>query len=86
MVTKVQFQKFMWLAPTLTSFHYIMNPGMLENQVYSKSIYKTLEYSKDQQYLDTCQTNCKIFMKKFQPTIIFAGRYFLDHFRYLLGF
>ena len=39
MVTKlkenIQFQKLMWLALTLTLFHYIMNPGMLGTQICS---------------------------------------------------
>ena len=28
----------MKLAPAMTSFHYIMNPGMLGNQTYSQSV------------------------------------------------
>ena len=35
---KVQFQKFIQLVPTLTSFHYVMDPGMLGNQAYRLSV------------------------------------------------
>ena len=41
---------------------------------------RTMEYSNGGRYLDPCQKYCKVFEKKFQAIIIFAGRSFLDHF------
>ena len=51
-----------------------------------RGIFRTLKYSNVGRYLDPCQTYCKVFGKKFQAIIIFAGRSFLDHFRCLAGF
>ena len=45
-----------------------------------RGIFRTLKYSNVGRYLDPCQTYCKLFGKKFQAMIIFAGRFFLDHF------
>ena len=45
-----------------------------------RGIFGTLKYSNAGRYLDPCQTYCKVFGKKFQAIIIFAGRSFLDHF------
>ena len=45
-----------------------------------RGIFRTLKYSNVAQYLDPCQAYCKVFGKKFQATIIFAERSFLDHF------
>ena len=41
-------------------------------------IFRTLKYSKVRRYLDPCQAYCKVFGKKFQAVIIFAGCSFLD--------
>ena len=41
---------------------------------------RTMKYSNGGRYLDPCQKYCKVFEKKFQAIIIFAGRSFLDHF------
>ena len=38
-----------------------------------------------QKIIDICQTYCSVFGKEFQATTTFAGRSFLDHFRYLAG-
>ena len=38
---KVQFQKLMQPALTLTSFHYIISPGMLRTQTFSLSVVYT---------------------------------------------
>ena len=45
-----------------------------------RGIFRTLKHSNVGRYLDPCQTYCKVFGKKFQAIIIFAGRSFLDHF------
>ena len=45
-----------------------------------RGILRTMKYSNVGRYLDPCQTYCKVFGKKFQAIIIFAGRSFLDHF------
>ena len=45
-----------------------------------RGIFGTLKYSNAERYLDPCQTYCKVFRKKFQAIIIFAGHSFLDHF------
>ena len=45
-----------------------------------RGIFRTLKYSNVAQYLDPCQAYCKVFGKKFQATIIFVERSFLDHF------
>ena len=45
-----------------------------------RDIFRTLKYSNDRRYLHPCQTYCKVFGKRFQAIIIFAGHSFLDHF------
>ena len=45
-----------------------------------RGIFRTLKYTNVGRYLDPCQTYRKVFGKKFQAIIIFAGRSFLDHF------
>ena len=45
-----------------------------------RGIFRTLKHSNVGQYLDPCQTYCKVFGKKFQSIIVFAGRSFLDQF------
>ena len=45
-----------------------------------RGIFRSLKYSNVGQYLDPCQTYRKVFEKKFQAIIMFAGRSFLDHF------
>ena len=46
----------------------------------ARGIFRTLKYSNVGRYLDSCQTYRKVFGKKFQAIIIFAGRSFLEHF------
>ena len=46
-----------------------------------RGIFRTLKYTNVGRYLDPCQTYRKVFGKKFQAIIIFAGRSFLDHFQ-----
>ena len=45
-----------------------------------RDILRTMKYSKVGRYLDPCQIYSKVFGKKFQAIIIFAGPSFLDHF------
>ena len=45
-----------------------------------RDIFRTLKHSNVGRYLDPCQTYCKVFGKKFQAIIIFAGSSFLDYF------
>ena len=61
---------------------YVRNPDIF----IIRGIFSALEYLKIRRYLDPCQTYCKIFGKKVQAVIIFAGHSFLDHFRCLAGF
>ena len=45
-----------------------------------RGILRTMKYSNVGRYLDPCQTNCKVFGKKFQAVMIFSERSLLDHF------
>ena len=78
----------MWNAPTLTSFHHIMSPGMLGTQTYSQSVTYSVPWNiqKFDDYLDSYQAYCNVFGKKFQTIIVFVEQSFYDHLRYLTGF
>ena len=45
-----------------------------------RGIFRTLKSSNVGRYLDPCQTYRKVFGKKFQAIITFAGRSFLDQY------
>ena len=49
-----------------------------------RGILRTMKYSNVGRYLDPCETYCKVFGKKFQAIIMFAGRSLLDHFLHVL--
>ena len=49
-----------------------------------RGILRTMKYSNVGRYLDPCETYCKVFGKKFQAIIMFAGRSLLDRFLHVL--
>ena len=68
------------MVTKLTKKASISKIKMTRDKFLIRGIFRSLKYSNVGRYLDPCQTYRKVFGKKFQAIIIFAGRSFLDHF------